>query len=111
MPEQLTGTIYSFGIVGEAERLEQNVPASHESLRPYAEAIVDVDLPDVTKIKRMTMRVTDMDPNRSLSKQLRIGQKGEVITRRMRDAGEQDILVYGYVLRLFESERITNHLG
>ena len=35
----------------------------------------------------------------------------EVITRRMRDAGEQDILVYGYVLRLFESERITNHLG
>ena len=51
----------------------------------------------------MTMRVTDLDPNRmdpaGIEEQVRIGDPVEVITRRIIDPGERGVIPYGYAAR------------
>lgn len=75
------GNIYSYTVV-------QDVPSEFEDVAPYFLALVELD--DGTKV---TAQVTDTDGNIS------IGDRVEMVTRKIRTDGTRGMIVYGYKFR------------
>lgn len=76
------GEIYSFTTVFDA-------PHGYEEQAPYTVAIVKLEEGPL-----VTAQITDTDNNK-----VEIGQKVEMITRRLREDGDRGMLVYGYKFR------------
>lgn len=76
------GEIYSFSTM-------YNVPRGYEEQRPYTIAIVRLDDGPM-----VTAQLTDVD-----AADVRIGQRVEMVTRRLREDGEQGQIIYGYKFR------------
>lgn len=77
------GEIYSFTTVYDA-------PHGYEEQAPYTVAIVKLEEGPL-----VTAQITDTDNGK-----VEIGQKVEMITRRLREDGDRGMLVYGYKFRL-----------
>lgn len=76
------GEIYSFTTVYDA-------PHGYEEQAPYTVAIVKLEEGPL-----VTAQITDTDNGK-----VEIGQKVEMITRRLREDGDRGMLVYGYKFR------------
>ncbi len=76
------GEIYSFTTVYDA-------PEGFEEQAPYTVAIVKLDEGPL-----VTAQLTDVDNGK-----VEIGQKVEMVTRKLRQDGERGMLVYGYKFR------------
>ena len=81
------GEVYSYTTVYDA-------PEGYEEQAPYTVAIVKLDEGPL-----VTAQITDTDNNK-----VEIGQKVEMVTRKLRQDGERGMLVYGYKFRLRWSE-------
>jgi hypothetical protein len=77
------GKIISFTVIHVA-------PNGFEDQAPYALAIIELD-----EGPRLTAQVTDCDPN-----QIKIGDRVEMIFRRIGQDGEDGIIYYGYKAKL-----------
>jgi uncharacterized OB-fold protein len=77
----MLGTIYSYTLM-------QEVPAEFEDYAPYLLALVELD----NGAKVMT-QLTDVDGS------VNIGDRVEMVTRKLRTDGPQGIIVYGYKFR------------
>jgi uncharacterized OB-fold protein len=77
------GKIISFTVIHVA-------PNGFEDQAPYALAIIELD-----EGPRLTAQVTDCDPN-----QIKIGDRVEMIFRRIGQDGEDGAIYYGYKVRL-----------
>jgi len=76
------GEVYSHAVVYDA-------PAGYEQLIPYVAALVQLDEGPL-----VTAQLTDVDIN-----DVRIGMPVEMVTRRLRQYGEDGLIVYGYKFR------------
>jgi uncharacterized OB-fold protein len=76
------GEIYSFTTVYDA-------PQGYEEQAPYTVAIVKLEEGPL-----VTAQLTDVDNGK-----VEIGQKVEMVTRKLREDGERGMLVYGYKFR------------
>lgn len=76
------GEIYSFSTM-------YNVPRGYEEQRPYTIALVRLDDGPM-----VTAQLTDVD-----AADVRIGMRVEMVTRRLREDGEQGQIIYGYKFR------------
>ena len=76
-----TGTVYSYTIV-------QDAPAGYEAQAPYMLALVKLDEGSI-----VTAQLTDVDG------EIAIGDRVEMITRKITTEGEQGMIVYGYKFR------------
>ena len=76
------GEVYSYTTVYDA-------PEGYEEQAPYTVAIVKLDEGPL-----VTAQITDTDNNK-----VEIGQKVEMVTRKLRQDGERGMLVYGYKFR------------
>jgi uncharacterized OB-fold protein len=76
------GEIYSFSVIRQA-------PTGFEQVAPYPVALIRLDEEPV-----ITAQLTDC-----VEADLAIGQKVEMVTRRLKDTGEDGVLVYGYKFR------------
>lgn len=77
-----TGEIYSFAVV-------RNAPVGLEDFAPYPVALVRLD-----EGMLVTAQLTDCSED-----DLYIGQRVEMVTRRLRETGDDGLLVYGYKFR------------
>jgi len=77
-----TGTIYSFSIM-------YNVPQGYEEQKPYVIAIVQLD-----EGPMVTAQLTDIN-----HAEIAIGQRVEMVTRKLREEGNEGQIVYGYKFR------------
>jgi uncharacterized OB-fold protein len=68
-------------------------PNGFEDQAPYALAIIELD-----EGPRLTAQVTDCDPN-----QIKIGDRVEMVFRRIGQDGEDGAIYYGYKARLLKS--------
>lgn len=75
------GTIYSYTVV-------QEVPVEFEDYAPYILALVELD--DGVKV---TAQLTDVDGD------IHIGDRVEMVTRKLRTDGSRGMIVYGYKFR------------
>mgnify|MGYP006268715811 FL=1 len=75
------GTVYSYTIV-------QNPPAGYEKHAPYILALVKLDEGAI-----VTAQLTDADNG------IEIGDRVEVVTRKLTAEGEHGVIVYGYKFR------------
>lgn len=95
MPNQLTGTIYSWTVVRQA-------PEGYEHLAPYVMALVDVN-ESGGGMGRLLMRITDLDPNKmdpeGVESQVSIDDRVEIVTRKKGGEGERGVLSYIYAAR------------
>ncbi len=80
------GEIYSFTTVYEA-------PEGYEEQAPYTVALVKLEEGPL-----VTAQLTDVDNGK-----VKIGQKVEMVTRKLREDGERGMLIYGYKFRPVES--------
>lgn len=78
-----TGEIYSFTIL-------QDPPASHEGQAPYYLALVQLDEGPI-----ITAQLADIDPNEPP----RIGDRVEMVTRKLATEGSTGMIIYGYKFR------------
>ena len=76
------GEVYSYTTVYDA-------PEGYEEQAPYTVAIVKLDEGPL-----VTAQLTDIDNG-----QVQIGQRVEMVTRKLREDGERGMLVYGYKFR------------
>lgn len=76
-----TGEIYSYTVVQEA-------PAGYEDQAPYVLALVKLD-----EGQLITAQITDIDEIPA------IGDRVEMVTRKLTTEGERGIIVYGYKFR------------
>ena len=76
------GEVYSFTTV-------QDAPAGFEEQAPYVLAIVKLD-----EGPMVTAQLTDLDGS-----PLEIGQRVEMVTRKLRSEGSQGMILYGYKFR------------
>ncbi len=76
------GEVYSFTTVYDA-------PEGYEEQAPYTVAIVKLEEGPL-----VTAQLTDVDNGK-----VEIGQKVEMVTRKLREDGERGMLVYGYKFR------------
>ncbi len=76
------GEVYSYTTVYDA-------PEGYEEQAPYTVAIVKLDEGPL-----VTAQITDTDNSK-----VEIGQKVEMVTRKLRQDGERGMLVYGYKFR------------
>jgi uncharacterized OB-fold protein len=76
------GEVYSFTTVF-------NSPAGFEEYSPYTVALVKLEEGPL-----VTAQMTDVEPE-----QVAIGQKVEMVTRKLRDDGRQGVISYGYKFR------------
>ncbi len=76
-----TGEVYSYTIVQEA-------PAGYEDQAPYVLALVKLD-----EGQMITAQITDIDELPT------IGDRVEMVTRKLTSEGERGIIVYGYKFR------------
>lgn len=77
-----TGTIYSFSIM-------YNVPHGFEEQKPYVIAIVHLD-----EGPMVTAQLTDIN-----HEDVAIGQRVEMVTRKLREEGSEGQIIYGYKFR------------
>lgn len=75
------GTIYSFTVL-------QDVPSGYEEQAPYIVALVELD-----EGVRVTAQITDID------EPINIGDRVEMVTRKLTTEGERGMIVYGYKFR------------
>jgi uncharacterized protein len=78
-----TGEIYSYTVV-------QDAPASFEAQAPYVLALVRLDEGPV-----VTAQITDLDANDPLN----IGDRVEMVTRKLTTEGKRGMIIYGYKFR------------
>ncbi len=76
------GRVYSYTVVYDA-------PAGYELFLPYVTALVRLD-----EGPMITAQLTDVDLN-----DVQIGMPVEMVTRRLRQFGEDGLIVYGYKFR------------
>jgi uncharacterized OB-fold protein len=76
------GKVYSHTVIYDA-------PAGYEQLLPYVAALVQLDEGPL-----VTAQLADVDIN-----DVRIGMPVEMVTRRLRQYGEDGLIVYGYKFR------------
>jgi uncharacterized OB-fold protein len=76
------GQVYSFSTLYEA-------PAGYTEYQPYTVALVKLDEGPL-----VTAQLTDVD-----SDQVQIGMPVEMVTRKLREEGENGLVVYGYKFR------------
>ncbi len=76
------GQVYSYSTV-------YNAPAGFEGAAPYTVALVKLEEGPL-----VTAQLTDVDNGK-----VRIGEKVEMVTRKLREDGERGMLVYGYKFR------------
>jgi uncharacterized OB-fold protein len=80
-----TGEIYSYTVM-------QEVPEGYEEQAPYYLALVKLD-----EGALVTAQITDIDGG------LRIGDRVEMVTRKLTAEGSKGMIVYGYKFRKFVS--------
>ena len=88
----MIGEIYSFTLI---ER--DSAPAGFEWCAPYLIALVDIE-----NGPRVTAQMTDLDMDMTTGawKLPQIGDKVEMVTRKLRDDGdERGMIIYGYKFR------------
>jgi uncharacterized OB-fold protein len=76
------GEVYSYSIVYQA-------PEGFEEYVPYTVALVRLDEGPL-----VTAQLTDVEPGEAY-----IGMRVEMVTRKMREVGEEGLIVYGYKFR------------
>lgn len=76
------GEIYSFTTVRQA-------PMGHEGNVPYIVGIIKLDEGPMVEAQ-----ITDINPDN-----VKIGQRVEMVTRKLREYGEEGLVVYGYKFR------------
>ena len=76
------GEVYSYSTVYEA-------PAGFDHMTPYIVALIKLEEGPI-----VTAQLTDMD-----SDELQIGMKVEMVTRKLREDGDEGMIVYGYKFR------------
>jgi hypothetical protein len=77
-----TGEIYSYTVVQEA-------PEGYEDQAPYVVALVKLD-----EGPMITAQITDLD-----EQPLAIGDRVEMVTRKLTTEGKRGIIIYGYKFR------------
>jgi uncharacterized OB-fold protein len=77
-----TGTVYTFSIM-------YNVPQGFEEQKPYVIAIVQLD-----EGPRVTAQLTDVNHG-----DVTIGMRVEMVTRKLREEGNEGQIIYGYKFR------------
>lgn len=77
-----TGEVYSYTTVQEA-------PEGYEDQAPYVLALVKLD-----EGVLITAQITDLDGD-----SLKIGDRVEMVTRKLTTEGERGVIVYGYKFR------------
>ncbi|MDZ7587501.1 MAG: OB-fold domain-containing protein [Patescibacteria group bacterium] len=83
------GKIYSW------TRVERDhAPAEFVDLAPYYVALVDLD-----EGPRVTAMLSDLDTDLPIDERIKIGQKVEMVTRKLRQDGDRGMIVYGYKFR------------
>lgn len=75
------GTVYSYTTLQEA-------PAEFEGVAPYHLALVELDSGN-----KVTAQLTDIDG------QIAIGDRVEMVTRKLRTDGSRGMIIYGYKFR------------
>ena len=78
------GHVYSYSTVYQA-------PAGYEEFVPYTVALVELDEGPL-----VTGQLTDADQD-----EIEIGMPVEMVTRKLREEGEDGLIVYGYKFRPF----------
>ena len=81
------GVVYSFTTVRQA-------PMGHESNVPYLVGIIKLDEGPLVEAQ-----ITDINPA-----EVKIGQRVEMVTRKLREYGEAGMVVYGYKFRVTASQ-------
>ena len=76
------GHLYSYATVYDA-------PAGHAEFQPYSVALVKLDEGPL-----VTAQLTDVD-----SKDIQIGMPVEMVTRKIKEEGENGLILYGYKFR------------
>ena len=76
------GAIYSFTTM-------YNVPKGYEDQKPYSVALVQLDEGPL-----VTAQLTDMN-----AAEAKIGMRVEMVTRKLREEGEEGQIIYGYKFR------------
>ena len=76
------GEIYSFTTVSQA-------PLGHEGNLPYIVGMVKLDEGPMVEAQ-----ITDVNP-----RDVKIGQRVEMVTRKLREYGKEGLIVYGYKFR------------
>ncbi len=81
-PLRGTGEVYSFSVM-------YNPPKGFEEQKPYIIALIKLD-----EGPTITAQLTDVDPD-----SVAIGMRVEMVTRKLREDGEEGQIVYGYKFR------------
>lgn len=76
------GEIFSFTTM-------YNVPQGYEDQKPYTVALVKLD-----EGPMVTAQLTDVD-----AQDVKIGMRVEMVTRKLREEGEEGQIIYGYKFR------------
>lgn len=76
------GTLYSFSTLYQA-------PLGYEGGLPYSVGMIKLD-----EGPMIEAQLTDVNPD-----DLKIGQRVEMVTRKLREHGEEGLIVYGYKFR------------
>jgi uncharacterized OB-fold protein len=77
-----TGRVYSFSTM-------YSVPKNYEEQKPYTIALVQLDEGPI-----VTAQLTDVDHS-----DVKIGMPVEMVTRKLREEGEEGQIIYGYKFR------------
>ena len=77
-----TGEIYSYTVVQEA-------PEGYDDQAPYVVALVNLD-----EGPMITTQITDLD-----DQPLAIGDRVEMVTRKLTTEGKRGVIIYGYKFR------------
>ena len=82
---------YTFSGKGEvySHTTVHNAPQGYEDYVPYAVALVKLE-----EGPMVTAQLTDVDPD-----EVKIGMPVEMVTRKIREFGEDGVIVYGYKFR------------
>ncbi len=81
------GQVYSFTTLFQA-------PLGHEGNLPYVVGMVKLD-----EGPMIEAQITDVNPN-----DVKIGQRVEMVTRKLREYGKEGLIVYGYKFRPVANE-------
>lgn len=76
------GEVYSFTTM-------YNVPQGYEDQKPYTVALVKLD-----EGPMVTAQLTDID-----TREVKIGMRVEMVTRKLREEGDEGQIIYGYKFR------------
>ncbi len=83
------GEVYSFSTM-------YNVPQGYEDQKPYTIALIKLD-----EGPMVTAQLTDIDDDK-----VKIGLRVEMVTRKLREDGDEGQIIYGYKFRpLIRGER------